>query len=359
MKIVIWTGPAWETWGPHSIREGGIGGSETAAIHVSRELARLGHEIEIIGQVKPGAFEGVTYFAFGERVDQPIECDVFVSSRTLSARRLLNVKSRLSVLWLHDVHAGDDYQGDLNHYDLVYCVSPWAASFVKNYYTHLSPEKVVITRNGIDTSLFQGPMDFHRKPKFIYSSSPDRGLMRLLDFWPDIKAFCPEAELDVYYGFDTWDRIVQARGNSQSRMSLEFLRARVESMSEQGVTYHGRVNQAELAQAFMASALWAYPTNFTETSCITAMEAQAAGVWPVATKLAALVDTVQFGRLVEPPNTSEVYKISFLSHVRELLADWKPNHYGRRWALDSLSWEGVAAQWESNFSERMASKNNL
>jgi glycosyltransferase involved in cell wall biosynthesis len=61
---------------------------------------------------------------------------------------------------------------------------------------------------------------------------------------------------------------------------------------EGGIFTHGRVNQEELAKAMYESNFWTYPTQFMETSCITALEAQAAGVIPVTSELAALKETV-------------------------------------------------------------------
>jgi hypothetical protein len=47
MKICLWTGASWEPWGPPSLDVGGIGGSETAAVHLGFEFAKLGHEVEL------------------------------------------------------------------------------------------------------------------------------------------------------------------------------------------------------------------------------------------------------------------------------------------------------------------------
>ena len=52
MKIVIWTGASWEKWGPGSLQTG-TGGSEAAAVYLSRELARLGHEVRLRRHVGP------------------------------------------------------------------------------------------------------------------------------------------------------------------------------------------------------------------------------------------------------------------------------------------------------------------
>jgi hypothetical protein len=68
----------------------------------------------------------------------------------------------------------------------------------------------MVTRNGIDVSRFENEV-----PKvgnrLIYASSPERGLERLLDLFPLIRAAVPDAELHVYHGFKTWMAMAKNR----------------------------------------------------------------------------------------------------------------------------------------------------
>ena len=361
MKIVIWTGPAWEIWGPESLKTG-LGGSEIAAIHMASELSRWGHEIEVIGQVTPCIYEGVKYLSYHQFGEKSIECDVFISSRNLPVLRRLKPRTRISALWCHDIHLGDDYSGLMREHDIILCLSAWAKKVLSAYYTDVPREKFVLTRNGIETKLFL------REPKkegcrAIYSSSPDRGLDHLLDYWPRIREMRPDAELHVYYGFDTWERMALQRGDRPAQLQISFFKERLAQMQEQGVFSHGRVGQAELARAWLSSSMWLYPTAFLETSCISAMEAQAAGALVITTKLAALAETVKYGLLVNPPNTESRYETEFLGHVKEFIerpvgeigfASMMQN--GREWALHNLSWTQVAQQWEELFAAKMKEK---
>ena len=262
----------------------GIGGSELAAIHMASGLANLGHDVEIVGQVIPCKWQGVTFTDCGEyrlldpercEATRTVECDVFVSSRSLPALRLLKPKCRLSALWMHDIHVGHDPQGLLGEYDIILNLSEWSRETAQRYYPTVSKEKFLVTRNGIDTGLFKGT-PVKDGCKAIYSSSPDRGLDKLLDYWPAIRKMRPDAELHVYYGFDTWERMAELRKDRIAKLQIEIFRTRLARMEEQGVVSHGRVGQEELARAWMGASLWLYPSSFSETSCITAMEAQAA-----------------------------------------------------------------------------------
>lgn len=386
MKIVIWTGAAWERWGPPSV-DGGIGGSETAAVHMARELALRGHEVVMFGDHE--GYEGkwdhfadapsapVTYRRYQEVMVDPklLECDVLVSSRDKHVARL-QPKARAKVLWVHDVNVGDDWDNDLLAFDRILCLSKWHKNYFESLYSHVDSSKISITRNGIDPARF-ADLDFLAKgPSFVYSSSPDRGLDVLLDMWPKIKALRPDATLDVYYGFDTWRKL-----NAENKRGLaivDYMFGRVTSMEAQGVRYHGRVGQAELAEAHKKALIWAHFTRFQETYCITALEAQAAGCCVVTSKLAALAETASLWRsLIEGRNTSSGYQeeaLDWLGHyftafdlatrARAVLrpgdCDLGPGYLtaqaARQWALEQ-TWAALAEEWERDFNDLLGSVN--
>lgn len=377
MKIVIWTGGALETWGPHSIVEGGIGGSETAVVRLADKLSERGHQVEIWGRVVPyriakSSGGSASYVdVHPDRDPSEIECDVFISSRELEALSVFKPRCRLSVLWMHDAHAGEDWQDLMVGYDVVFCLSKWARGFLWGYYSRVPADKFVVTRNGIEPDLFlrEGESLDRVQPvekvghKFIYSSSPDRGLGRLLDMWPEIKSKIGDAELHVYYGFDNlraWHRLHPTPGGVEKLVQVDYLEHRLEDLRASGVYHHGRVGQADLAQAFMESCLWLYPTSFCETSCITAMEAQAAGCWPVTSRIGALPETVFGGTLVDDPQ-EKVYDRNFVRKVVDLASDvdgcWEVTHAARRATrgrvLAECSWQRVVLEWERLFVARL------
>jgi len=364
LRIVIWTGYAWEKWSPRSIDDGGIGGSETAAVHMARELHRLGHEVIVLSDIeRRETFDGVTYFPYEEGLKRPdaFACDVFVCSRQPTVFET-PWKFKASFLWVHDVHVGQrtpQIEASLLKVDRVLALSSWHADFLKKTYPHLSPYSISVTRNGIDVGRFHhlsmGPKIQNR---LIYSSSPDRGLERLLDLFPQIREQVKDTELHVYYGFDNWRKSAELAKNKEVLARIVKLERKIDSSP--GVHFHGRVSQTELAEAFAASKVWAYPTWFTETFCISAIEAQAAGCVPVTTRLAALGETVKHGVLLDPPSTSSVYGLRFVEETVNLLKHENLRidlaDKGRAWALQNCGWSKVAAEWESMFKQVIAEK---
>jgi glycosyltransferase involved in cell wall biosynthesis len=410
-KIVFWLGPALERWDFATALDTGIGGSETAAIHLARELVKLGHEVDVYGDFAEGRAWSVLdkvivmgglrmtsrdvlcAIPYHEWISgQP--CDLFVSSRQPGARRHCLPQCKKAWLWVHDLHCGPDWDNQIGiDYDRVLCLSDFAREQFLLYYPSVDQTKVVKTSNAVDLALFQfhqGPELAFTKPssepehpentmrvgvvstrlvpglqhvayrdgfsplRVTYSSSPDRGLDKLLDLWPKICKLValPEGfeglrseglrpELHVYYGFDNWRKAAELSGSEVDLFRIDHFIARLAETP--GVCYHGRAGQAEVARSYLRSQLWLFPTDFLETSCITAMEAQAAGCKIVATRCGALPGTTSSAcpYLVDGPTSAPDYDDRFL------LAVWTALSSDEVVVPAVPTWSGVAAQWDA------------
>lgn len=352
-RLVLWIGPAVEDWSPDSPNTTGIGGSETAAIEVCKGFAKRGWEVVVYGcPPQPGIWDGVRYERHESYTGTGSDVDVFISSRDPGVMGLPN-EAALKLLWVHDIHCGPQSAGMevfLLRFDRVLCLSHWHKHFFCSQYPTLHPDRVIVTRNGIDLDRFA---DFNlrpRKNRLIWSSSPNRGLDLCLANFAFVRDAVPDAELHVYYGFDTWEKFANMRGDPNELRDIQRYKMLLESTP--GVVWHGRVNQRELAEAFLASKVWPYITTFTETSCISAMEAQAAGAIPVTSRLAALPETVGVGKLIEP---GPQYGQEFVSEVVRLLRDesyWcRQATEANAYARDHFSWSTLVDDWSRMFDE--------
>jgi len=300
LRIAFYLGHQLEPWTPETLEANGMGGSETMAWEMSKRLAKMGHDVHVFGHVEPvepvRQHEGVWWWdaAAFNRTLRPEPWDVLIVSRQHWAVELPHA-AKTRVLWVHDVHVGPEFMPAIAaKYDLVWCLSNWHREFFLQTYPWLPPGKVEVTRNGIDPKRFERK-DIPRHPhRAIYSSSPDRGLAAAVEAWPRVRAAIPDAELHVYYGWDNWDKALAMGSNVAHEHCGREARERLERLvkSTPGIVMHGRVNQRELAEAMLGAGVWFYPTWFSETSCITAMEAQAAGLWCVCPAIAALAETV-------------------------------------------------------------------
>lgn len=240
----------------------------------------------------------------------------------------------------------------LLRFDRVFCLSQWHKDFFCSTYPTLHPERVIVTRNGIDPRRFEAfDAAAPRTNRLIWSSSPNRGLDLALGNFPYIRAQVPDAELHIYYGFDTWEKFAQLRGDPAEIKEIQRYRDKIAATP--GAVYHGRINQRELAEAFLSSKVWYYPTGFTETSCVSAMEAQAGGAYPVTSSLAALAETLKFGTLIDPSDPAYGQK-----HVDATIAamrtfDEPLARVARQamhdYAVTKLTWSALAEEWSKMF----------
>jgi glycosyltransferase involved in cell wall biosynthesis len=356
-KVVFYLGPCFEAWSPRSPNLRGIGGSETACIEVARHLASMGADVHVFAETeKPEeVFDGVTYHHHS-RFRGGIDCDVFIASRTpWSVDQYGPVRAALKLLWVHDIHCGPpspQMERWLYQFDRVLCLSEWHKGFFLSCYPSLDPAAVLVTRNGIDPARFA--MTTAKQNHLVFSSSPNRGLDMLLHNFRFIRSQVPDAELHIYYGFDCWETMARQNNLANELAVIQRYKDLIAQAERAGgVKWHGRVDQMELARAFLRAKVWPYLTEFTETSCISAMEAQAAGCVPVASRLAALGETVKHGVLFDngDPQTATkwvdevVYMLKDEEHRRPIA------EAGRAYALANLTWRGVAESWVELFGK--------
>lgn len=184
-----------------------------------------------------------------------------------------------------------------------------------------------------------------RKNSVGYFSAYYRGLECLLKMWPEIRKRVPDATLDVYYGWESW-LALQGEDDFYQRMEKMF-----KHLANSGVSVHGRVSHQELAKAMGEIQVWAYPTEFPEIHCITALKAQEAGCYPVTTNVAALNETVQSGKKIATRKIySDEYKQEkFIEAVVEALQKGLTGS-----PVDNTDWSDVAKQWDDTIKERLA-----
>lgn len=346
-KIAIYTGPALESWSPDSLNSGGIGGSETCVIYVAKEFKKRGYDVSVFANCDEKAYDGVKYYPYQRIPDylKSNELDLFISSRKYDIFSL-PIKAKRKICYVHDIWLHHDATTNINQdkIDEFFCLSPWHKSFFCAHHK-INPNKVYVTYDAIDHSRFNKQMQ-REKARLIYTSSPDRGLDILLDMVPRIKEKIPETHLHVFYGFNNWEKAVKIRNN---KAELQWMDNIKHKLSMPYVTYHGRVGQDRLAEEFLRSSLWAYPSYFTETFCITAVEAMAAGLPAITTNLAALSTTVgEAGILLNGDPRSEMYQDAFINQCVSMLTDqqkWDRYSKSSIKQASKFTWENVVNDW--------------
>lgn len=324
-----------------TITKQGLGGSETAAYYMAREFAKLGHRVTLFTNIQPeqeGAWDGVKYISAGPVTEhQPLGArfhfyalntphDVCIIQRHPQAFTF-KWASKLNILWLHDLalhRSAMQVRSGMWNVDIVWTVSEFHKKQVCEVYG-LNPEIVKPITNGVDLSLFEPHEEIdpivrrvidsgENGVKLLYSSRPERGLMHhvreggiMERLWAIDKRF----HLYVCNYPNVTD---------QTRDLYEYLYARIETLPN--CTSLGHLTKQQLADVMRQCDALVYPTEFEEVSCITAMEAMAAGLPFISSECAALPETCKdSGSILLPLKDGQADEDAFVEELKEFFLD--------------------------------------
>jgi len=350
-NVVIAAINSLERWGPQKLEREGLGGSETAAIRLAEGFAEQSVRAIVYCNIdEPGYYNGVCY-RDSEQLNTSIRSDLFIAWRSPEfADETINTKQL--VLWMHDTDVGDRLtEQRASRFDSIVVLTEWHKQFMLEFYPFLDASKLLVIGNGVNLNSFADQVDRDRN-RVVYSSSPDRGLDIILEhIWPKVIERVPDAELHIYYGWESFNRVASMPGYeylAQFKVKLDQL-----IVSSKGVVQHGRISQSELAREFQKSSIWLYPTYFSETYCITAIEAQLAGCIPVTSRLAGLAETVATGEIIDgdvhDPEIQQKYAnvvVSLLNESRSELVNMREQIISN---VPAHSWYQRSVSWAINF----------
>lgn len=321
-------------WDEGIAKTRGVGGSEIAAIEMAKNLKKLTGRRVII--FNPRDFDyvsesGVDYFSTN-KVNAYFSR--FKPKVHIAWRHNIKLTTAPTYLWCHDLMTPtvESYK----NFDKVLCLSQFHKRYVMSR-QGLKSDEVIVTRNGINPDRWLD-IDLNQKNhnKVVFSSSPDRGLLRAIKVVEEARKISPDLELHAYYGFDN---LLKAGRKDV----VDFLEAVIKERP--WVKFHGNIEQAKLIGEFKDAVVWLYPTDFLETFCITAVEMSLSKVYPLVRKFGSLPDTLSgMKATILDRNCETEDDIKFwASHLINTIKDkkWeelseKPDHY---------SWESVAKEW--------------
>jgi len=120
------------------------------------------------------------------------------------------------------------------------------------------------------------------------------------------------------------------------------------------VRHLGGLSKRNLYKLYKGSALYIYPTNFEEISCITAMETMACGLPMICSAHAALPETLneKAGAVIpydqEKGAADKEFQEAFVEACLSLLHDqgkWNAASEEGKAAAKRCDWSGVASEW--------------
>lgn len=351
----------------------GLGGRETALVHLAVEWAKLGYDVYAFVPRDDHGIRRVDNLRFipnGYVVEMGValDLDLFVSwenTQVLAEMREAGFRG-VTAIEMQVAHLESEVPVS-EVADHVCVLSDWAGRFFLKQHPDYAGRMLVFP-NGVVTERFtrarahagelpaeenQDASDFH----FIYSSSPDRGLHHLLRIWPDIQTavmseYETGAHLHICYGAENFVAGSQWSHREDGLRAVEIRNL----INQPGVVYHGKIGQNELASLMVDCDAMLYPCDTmspTETGCISIVEALAAGT-PVIT-----TDCDCIGEDYDEVTAQVPLPFDEKAYVDRIIDTLNPEDYqarqeaGIEFAKDR-DWAVIAQDWADYFSDVIA-----
>lgn len=339
-KILFYTGFANLNWNYSLTLKNALGGSETAVISLARSFPK-NMEIYIGGSVQEEKIENITFVNLNniKNLVKTTPFHTVIVSRYIAFYEMFPETSFYkSFIWGHDVALYNygcnlDVKSILNNWNSkitgCICQTEWHKHLFAEQYPQIK-DKLTTINNGIDINKFNNkPIKISNR--FIYTSCAERGLERLLELWPQIIENLPDAELFIA----SYNQFPQNDFERQLQTTINKF---------DNIKHMGTLNKDKLYQLMSTAEFWLYPTNFTETSCITSMEMLMSEVICIYYPIAGLVNTLgNYGIPIQRGN--EIDTILNLSTKQK----YELKKKGKEYAI-SCSWDNRANIWSDTLN---------
>lgn len=353
--IVFFTGyqPACHGDNVHSMK--GCGGSEIAFIETAHELHKLGHTIHVFSPMYRDQDErecqGVTFRheKHMEKFMQENDIDAFIISRYIYPLFAFRLKYKKMFIWMHDLTLQpwfNTMQIPLYGSLLVYNMLPLIEKivYVSDFqrwnndlacYFKMPLEKTCIIGNGLSQKLIDQSFQnqIAKKPfSFIWCSNQSRGLTNLAKLWPRLSQRIKE-EFNIIPTLTICGAPCEPLDLDIEMLSITY---------PETVTNLGKITQQNMFELMNSAHVWFYPTNFHETYCMVAKEAQLAGCICIAADIGALKETLgNYGTIYNRDLNDE--------KVIELVIDTLKKPFDKQSMINHVkqeTWSQRALQWE-------------
>ncbi len=355
------------SWGDinEEIIDKGVGGREGALIHLSLEWAKQGHKVVNFVNVEKSNRvdfeEGNVNFvplnmAKGYLQNFPQDITVAWECPSIFDDPEISKNTGMKLCEMQVCHLGDKEMVSAgNNLDYMCTLSEWHKNFLLHSGLTMDAESVLVFPNGINLDRFPGDEAEAKfnKPvpndaKFVYSSSPDRGLWYLLQIWSKIREEFTEATLDVCYGLEEWANSVKWAHARIGEMAVDILNL----INQPGINNLGKIGQDQLSNLQLEADAWLYPfdpMSPTESGCITAIENAAAGNALVTTNADCMEDEFgKFSKIIPLPFKADEFAEETITYLKDTDYLNYTRTLGRKFA-EKRDWSLIAQQWNQLF----------
>ena len=190
-----------------------------------------------------------------------------------------------NIMYCHDLAEDPENNilkdGGWKTFDHFVFVSQWQRDQYITYYG-LPYSKCTVIPNAVEKE-FSAPenMSHEGKVRFIYHTTPHRGLELLYPIFDELSKHHKNIHLDVYSSFAIY---------GWAQRDDPYVGLFTEIHNHPNMTYHGSVPNSDIISALEQADVFLYPNIWKETSCIALIEAIKCGVLCIHPNYGALTE---------------------------------------------------------------------
>lgn len=328
-----------------------IGGSEEAVINLARLFAEK-YTVSVYNNCgyKEKKIDGVSYKPFWSWNYRDKQDAMFIWRTVMPCDYEINCEKIF--VDLHDVIPEKEFtEKRLKKIKKIFVKS----KFHRSVFPNIPDEKFVIIPNGINSKEFE--KDLKRENLMINTSSPDRGLRKLVDMFPEIKKRVPDVKLKWAYGWGVWEVV---HGDDPKKMEWK---AKLQAdMKRLGIEELGMISKEEVNKLYLIAKAFVYPSEFAEIDNISLTKALASGAVPITTDFAAMGEKQYGGIFIHSEKTknnwckdyqfdfsAEIDDKIFIDRIVEVLKGQFQTQ--RKLVRDKYNWNLIFNKYEDEISD--------
>lgn len=328
----------------------GVGGGLLARLRLAQALARLGHQVTVIGNANRQYWQGNVKFVPLKQMPDRIEADILVAGSSGGELSLLPLlAAQRQVRWLNIWIQGDVWiQGvDRLEYNHIISCSNFIHRTIRETWP-LSSLRCFTIYNGATTVLKKwfGRLQRRNPYRLIYTSHPYKGLRAALAVLQKVRARDPRYHLWIFGG----DRMY----GGQSEQAGEAI---------PGVTWFGTRGHREVLSALMTASVSLVLQARPEPFGMVLTEAMLHGAIPIASAVGAYPELISHGEngiLISEEHLSEEALTLAAEWIWQLQENPDLALYLRRHAMQiPWDWDTMARVWTGYWEWFLQGKGTL
>lgn len=347
----------------------GVPGAEETLIQFSRQLYLQGAEVTIytVTGLPDYISSGVAWKDL-QTMNQCSSYDVMVSWSDSYSKMQKYIDSlpqaRVRAIRLVNQQSESELIRLFQYFPFVFSQSRWLAK----RFSFLNSQNSLLLTNGINPESLRKNESPKVNNRFIYASDYDRGLYYLLQLWPRIRDVANNATLHICYGWEIFDKKLDAYDQETKHQMLRVKESIISSMQQDGIVNLGRVGHDQVASELAQAEYWAYPCVFPENCSTLSLKAVAQKCMPLIIRSGGLIETVRYGAFPSLHLYSDTIKDS-QERVTAALNDWavqcldtvRSGYEHHKLALEaesrrhmlSYSYQMIASQFITHFLDKI------